>query len=241
MPKRGLPDYFNADTQVAQRLVDLTSVMAVIKGIPPIDGRGRIAYIDAFLEGLTAWVLLKGGDSSGFAVTTLGAEVPPCCALCTTGTAAGGGYSTMRKDFFTSFASKMGIEIAWNITPGDTLMIVSMHWYTSAGRLTGQAILNTDTGDIKLVTAGVDPVVANISPSIFSFAYYPIKLVCDFRTGFYSRLIVGQEEIDVSSIPLEHAAFTGIGEVITSIQVEAAGTGDETVKIGHYVLTLDEP
>lgn len=74
---RGLPDYYNPDTLVSQRVVDLTSIITAISKVTPIDGRGRMWFADTFGEGLSRWQGNAGGTGVAPVLSTELAEIAP--------------------------------------------------------------------------------------------------------------------------------------------------------------------
>lgn len=238
---RGLPDYFNPDTVVSQRLFDLHTIMAALTRLVPIDGRGRIVYFNHFDEGLSGWYSSMGGDGVAPTLSTLYAEVPPCSVQLDGGTLAGGGSSFFRTRFYEKPAPIAGLDVALAFFPQDALTYLVLQYDAAPTRYDAELRFYNATGLTQLLTPTGWVTVATVGAFETPYLWLPVKMVCDFQTGYYSRVVLGQTNYDVSANPINTQATSQAGEVFLHIQSNGQEAAASLAYVGHVILTLDEP
>jgi hypothetical protein len=72
-------------------------------------------------------------------------------------------------------------------------------------------------------------------------AYNPIKLVIDFNKGKYSRLMYGETEYNISSIPIRAIASVSSPEAFMKIKCATSTNFEAYMRLAHVILTSNEP
>ena len=105
---RGLPDYYNPNTVLAAKMIDMGQVLTGIIGINTVDGRGRITWYDNFREGTGAWIDSSAGDATPVIASIAHSEIPPCAMRLSSGTSGGAGDGKAYLETRTGKPSVMG-------------------------------------------------------------------------------------------------------------------------------------
>jgi hypothetical protein len=238
---RGLPDYYNPDTAVSQRVVDMHSILSVIMGMGQIDGRGRIQYYETFKEGLYGWELIRSGNGVDPAVTTSLAELPPVSVELNAGTLAGSGISQVNRYTNLRDLTSVGFEVSLNWGSRDSVVILYIKLQTPLHDYEATLTINSNTGLVTYLTGGVETPIATLGDLTAQAGWTPFKLVVDFTTGTYKRAVVGQTAYDLAG-PIPDGGGTLINsQLLTTLQVNSNDTVAAYVYLGHAVITTDEP
>jgi hypothetical protein len=238
---RGLPDYYNPDTAVSQRVVDMTSIMASIVRVAPIDGLGRPAFIETFGEGADRWHLDASGDAVVPVVRTQLPEITPASLYLDAGTLTGAGTCSALTQFFHPEATRFGFEVSISFIYDMGRMEVGIDVETGATEYTALWDMNIQTGALRLQVAGGMVTLDTLPWATSPYLWLPIKFAFDVSTGKYERFIMGSKRYDVSSYSMQTVPTTHAGRVFIGCQAYATGDGYNTIKLGHAILTLDEP
>ena len=98
------------------------------------------------------------------------------------------------------------------------------------------------TGDLRVWVPTEWITVGNVGYARTASApWLPLKLVADFASGTYSRLLVGQQQIDLSSYALDSAAFSLPGYAEFELRCIPGDDNSNTGSIGFVAVTVDEP
>lgn len=238
---RGLPDYYNPDTAVSQRVVDMTSIMASMVRVAPVDGLGRPAFIETFGDGAMKWNLDSGGDGVDPVVQTILPEITPASLYLDCGTLAGLGFSAALAQHYQPEATRFGFEVGISFPYDEGLFQVTIDVLTAAGEYSALWDFNIATGALRLQISGGVVTLDTIHGVTSPYLWMPVKFVFDVSTGKYERFIVGSRRYDVSTYSMGLIPGINPGRVFITLQGYATGAGFNVVKLGHVILTLDEP
>ena len=196
---RGLPDYYNPNTVLAAKMIDMGQVLTGIIGINTVDGRGRITWYDNFREGTGAWTDSSSGDATPVIASIAHSEIPPCAMRLSSGTSGGAGDG---KAYFETRLGQpyvVGCEFSLFATTANVRINLYMVYSTPTGGQRGMIIIYPSTGLIRISTGGGLLNLTNIDMSAMANAWIPLKFVMDVPNNRYWRVMVGGQEI---SIPL---------------------------------------
>lgn len=237
---RGLPDYGNPEYIAAGKASDPGALMLALRGIASVDGLGRLFLVETWGEGQVGWLSLGGGAprayvSVGYAEIAPGALVLPGSLGPTTPPAG------IMRGFYLPLLGRLGVELSLLYTIADLRYSIYCRYWTGAVRYDAEVSIDETTGDVSVNTTTGYMVVANIIPIGTDLPWVPIKLVLDYTTGSYVRLMIGQCTINLSN--LIHTTVVTIYPGYLSVQITSTDTfhGGEDARIGHVFVTLDEP
>ena len=239
---RGLPDYYNPDTLVSQRLANVEEVVTAVRKIASMDNRGRTLFFDNFNENLVGWAADVDGDGNNAVLSTAQAYIPPASALLDAGTSGEGGESWLEKHIHLGASALLGFETSYWYHEDAPQYWISMHYDLSGDGYLARLAVKPSNGDIRIYTPAGFVIVGNVGYSAGSEGVWlPIKLVGDFANGTYMRALAGQEQIDVSTYSLRTSYESLPGRATYKILGFAANAVTNDAYIGHATGTVDEP
>lgn len=238
---RGVPDYYNSGSVIAQRMIDTTQLFAAMVGIPPLDGRGRILFFDTFSKGVLGYNKYAAGDGVAPVASSETAEVPPYCVKAVAGTLPGGGESGLNKSIFIPWSTSVGIEVSFALPDPYQIVSVTTVVYTPTIGYRAALRCSPETGSVDIVTSTgvVEITTINFIPS--SYLFYPAKLVFNPQTGYFSRLIIAQREFNISQYVCPDVPSLYAGVATIDMLSQANGDDPSSMYWGHFCITVDEP
>jgi hypothetical protein len=238
---RGLPDYFNPDTIVSQRLLDVGQLFAACFGAAPIDNRGRVVWLDNFREGLAAWTGSVSGTGVLPVISNDYAFIPPGSAKLDPSDGIGAGTSILKRCLHFSYNCKMGVEVSLLKYNSAVIYSLTIASYVGGTLTYGLVKLDDTTGDLMVNNDGAWVTLDNLGIAIGSNNWVTLKVVVDFDAGTYLRLIANTKEYDLSDYVLVSLAGGSNDILLLTLTVSETAPGTGIGYIGHVVLTLDEP
>jgi len=238
---RGYPDYGNPNYQIAGTQVNLGDLILAATGFQTLDGLGRLIWFDTFRNGLGAWDNGVTGDAVAPVLYTQTVEIPPASIRMNVGTTTGLGSVEMNWYGVSTPSDRCGIELAFDFDSTDQRLEAYL-WRPDPDKVTyGRFRVRQSTGDLDIYTGGGWQNIHTISGLSTYQNYQAIKMVCDFETGYYARLISGDQLFDISAYPLP----TLVSPVTKRLWAQLYGYPETAVaayaKIGHVAITIDEP
>ncbi len=238
---RGLPDYYNPSTLVSQRIVDLAGVMSAVAKIPPLDGRGRLAYIDTFGEGPFGVQVQATGTGGVVGMDTVIAEIPPASLKAQPGTGGVNPRIIVSRSFLADTPSAMGIEVGVSSAAAVAQIQLALNYQGPVNAMTGDIYVHTGTGLIQIVHSGGTSTLTTKRVMDDPTEWVMLKLVIDFANSVFSRFLFGQTQYDLSAYTPVSAASTYPGKGDAVIRIKNDNGVQSTVRLGHLAITTDEP
>lgn len=239
---RGQPDFgMYAALNYLAGLSDMAELAVRLGSIVIFDRRGKVIDLDDFELPSLGWagvglspnyVRLDSTNSlSGIQSVLLNVE------------SALGASVYISKAFMPLPSRRVGAEIAFSRPGVKTAFILTSMNSTTDATLEAIAKIDFSTRVLSIyIAGGVWEDLATLDGfSTSKFIFYPIKLVADFDTGYYVRLIVGAVEYDITSYGLYASA--GSVTPITFIKYELKEVVEDggSIYLDNHILTMDEP
>jgi len=239
---RGLPDYYNPDTLVSQRLANVEEVVTALRGAASIDNRGRTLFLDDFNENLAGWAADVDGDGAYAVISTAQSFVPPASALLDAGTSGEGGETWLMKHVHLGASALLGLEVFCWYHEDAPQYWISIHYDLSGDGYLARLAIKPSNGDIRIYTPAGFVTVGNVGYNAGSEGVWlPIKIVGDFANGAYTRVLTGQEQIDISAYSLRTSYESLPGRATYKILGFAENAVTNLAYVGHAAGTVDEP
>ena len=238
---RGLPDYYNPDTLVSQRLANVEEVVTAVQGIANLDNRGRTLYYTHFAEGMAGWTTSKTGDGVLAVASTAEAEIDPACMLMDAGTQTGSGISVASKQFIVHDIKSAGVEVSFIYYPNMPSLLLLFSYNNGLIYVHGRVTIDENAKEIQVWDNITLTSVFTLPASTPVYGWLTLKLVCDFITPGYVRLLVGLDQIDISEYAIKTSASLQPGILNFQLSGTAQGDGVNIAYIGHVAITIDEP
>jgi hypothetical protein len=238
---RGLPDYQRPSMSISQKVIDLSALLVAISGVPLIDGRGRLYYLDNFRNGIAGYTTVVVGDGVAGALATTLSEVEPNSVNINGGTTGGGGSSEFGRGWIIDVSGRIGLELGVRIAITNQTFQVKINFSTAAALLTARVTMNPTTRVISVFTPTGEVTFSASEATFIANTWTTIKLVADFDLGYYVRFILNGVEYDLTAYQVRTAAGPTAGLLWTSAIVTPTINFAAQTRIGHWALTVDEP
>lgn len=241
---RGLPDYGQASKQYAiAGMADLGEAVARLNSINIFDRKGFTIWQDDFEAPVLRWYPTSGGAGANPILSTAIALSGVQCVYLNA-PAGVGSYSQIGHTFPVVRLGNFGMEFAINgftKTPGYFRAIV--HYANGVTQHYAELRYDTNARTMSIVTpAGVQLIATNIwMENILRWYFLPIKLVIDIDNNLYIRLVVGPEEVDLSSHSLNLLAPATSRFIWVYLTVIASAADDMWMYLDNFIHTQAEP
>lgn len=239
---RGLPDYYNPDTLVSQRLANVEEVVTAIQKIGNIDNRGRTLFFDPFNENFSGWVI-NYEDYAAFPVISTGqAFIPPASAYLDAGKTGDDSNSRLTKIIQLGASARLGFETSYWYHKDAGYLCVDLRYDLAGADHFARLDVLPASGVVRIWPPTGLVTIGNVGYNAWEEgAWLPIKLVADFATGRYVRVLIGQEQIDVSAYALNTTIVAVAGRAEFRLVCYPANAETNLCYIGHAAGTVDEP
>ncbi len=167
------------------------------------DRRGEVLWYDIFERGVAGWTEETGGNDGTVRVTADRPLIGGFAALLSTPSSAGVNIA-MTRYLNPSKVGKWGIEVAFApITIFDTFDI-EMNWIDGTNIWYGSIRVDHDAEDVSyLTTLTTWTKIADLEMiPMATVMYNRIKLVCDFESENFERIMINQTEYDLTDIAM---------------------------------------
>jgi hypothetical protein len=259
---RGTQDGRIETFTIGKQVSDLGSVYSMLLGFSPLEGTGRVIYLDTFKNGLGSWFLSKVGTGLLPALySTVDGTIfmPPNSVRFDSGNVASDKSIMTRNIFLRRFfytggnqiiplvsTYKLGFEtvlMSAAAFASDFFITIDFAPEPNAYAWVAQLRFTASNGKWALRTtsgAFVNINDASSTPLLPTNSWMQIKIVADFLTGQYARLFIGDQVYDISSVSMDvstNAARLATYQIRTSNFGSIAG---EYMHIGYVLLTKDD-
>jgi len=244
----GLPDYA-APAPLGQvsigpvhTLTDVAELAARLGSIVTYDRRGYVVDFDTFDEPILRWDIALIGASSYAQLDSTYASSGFQCLRMHTGPDLGDSVR-IDKGFRQSASSRLGAELAFCMPSTNCLLWIWLENYDGVNYR--QALLQVDIGNhrIWIQDQNLDMQLVGDPGIIFRkpFVFHTIKLVADFKTEKYVRLLYDRLEYDISGYSI-YKTPSGLGPnvlITANLTNLLAGGGD--IWADNLIFTQVEP
>ena len=239
---RGTPDGRIVSGLYAAQETDLAAIYSMLWGFSPIDGRGRVVYLDTFNNGLNGWVASKTGAGVVPTVITPTSYVysPPNCVSLNPGTTTND-QSLITREAFAGKSKRIGVEIGFSFNSGFQPYVTCDYNPVGLPARWGNIYFNQTNGTWSVRQAGGTRYTFYTPGVPVNTMLMQIKFVMDFETGYYVRAFIGDYDFDLSGIQLDTSSSTVDGLLGSSVINVSKGAGASAMQLGYFLLTKDEP
>ena len=238
---RGLPDYYNPDTLVSQRLANVEEVVTAVQGLANLDNRGTTLSFEHFAEGLSGWNTLKTGNGVLAVASTAEALIEPACMLLNSGTDSGGGTTTAQKRLNVRDVKKAGFEFSFHYRTIAAKLSAGFGYSNGTKWYHGSVIIDRSAKVIQITDDLTPTTIVSLPTAPLAGDWLIVKLVIDFENAAYVRLLVGQTQFDISEYALYDTADANAGFLRAQFVTDAFDDSSNYAYIGHVAITIDEP
>jgi len=204
------------------------------------DRRGQLLYQDNFAGGLAPYRTSAAG--TGAAVTISGDHAYRggfSCRLLTGNTS--GNTSFIQRAMQGPANWHLGAEFSWAIGNVNVIPEVQIVGNKAGTVYTAKARYHYDDGKLQIWVSSAWHDVDSFALAEVTDYWHVMKLVVDFDTGQYIRLLVDDEEFDISDHAIGYSAGTDYKYFYVMIANTVSGNYNRDIYVGHLVITYAEP
>ncbi len=239
----GQPDYgLYAAKKTVFGLADLGELAARLGSVVTFDRRGDVMLFDDFEDNLNKWQRAMVGIGAAIVLSNTQCRNGSRSVKVTSGNVIGNA-STLTRFMAYPVVSKMGFEISFTYHAN----FLSLEWiftlYDGTNYHQGRIKYTDATGALSYQdSAGAYQVIVDgLSLYNLDFLFHTIKMVVDFTTDKYARLILNNIEYDLSDYGLYAPADAGRPRVQTQLRVITATAANNSMYYDDAIWTQNEP
>jgi len=239
---RGQRDYgMYAPKEVTASISDMGEVAARLGSIVTYDKRGDVVDFDNFESPILKWGKISTAGSTIIHDSTYAAsdtQSVKCETLAILNRVAG-----LWKQHYVIINQQLGVEISLRSFHERGSFILTLRYYRSGILTSAECKLDMETHKLWLLdsTNNFKEIAEVDIDQVIATSFMPIKLVADFSTGYYKRLLFGNTEYDISS-ELIYSGVTPTGDNLYIQAYFKATTLDQAIGwLDNFVLTQAEP
>jgi len=237
-----LPDYTSKwKMNKISANVDNAELAARLGSPVTFDRRGNVVWYDDF-EGTTLnWRAFGTGGATLVAIVADRSWTGSQSAKLTTGATTDDNQS-MFKQFHLPSDYKLGFEAWFDFAAVDIEVTLVATIYTGTYRHIGGLELHTSDNSISYIDAALarQPLGTMNWSGIVNHHWMPVKLVVDYASHYYVRAIVGNEEFDMSAIPMNTPLNGTRKSVLFQIEVETQSDNARCLRVDNCIFTQNE-
>lgn len=239
----GYPDYGLAQPRATvYPVTDLSEAVARLESIVTFDRRGDVVYLDSFEAGLAGCFGTLYGLGAVIDIQVGKARNGGCCAKLTTGSTLGRAARLERLQPYPAL-SNMGFEFSFTV-PVDTQSVEISLGTRAVGTVYQGAVIYDPVGEnlfYRDVAGVIQLIASSVETYTSDYCFNTIKLVVDFMTNTYVRVIVNDQSFDLTGLAVWTYAFAGSPILDCFAYVDGVAATNAVYYIDDFIITQNEP
>ena len=240
---RSGPDFgIYAAKEVTAPLADMGEVAARLGSIVTYDKRGDVVDFDNFEEPILKWLSTIAGAGSAAYLDSDSAASGCQSVKLLLGSILSADI-LLRKDIAILGSTALGLEASFAHTGYNGYLYFKI-WYRSGTAYYEASVrIDNELGIFYILdsTDNWKQIATNLFPYGGEFTYNTTKLVADFTTGYWKRLLFNNTEFDLSSEALYSVPDTSTPEIVLTLEVENKFADSNPVWLDDVIWTQAEP
>jgi len=222
-------------------LQDMGELAARLGSVNVFDRRGETVFYETFDHGLSGWITNISGVGSSVSISASHIHRHPYTAKLVCGT-TGNKFALIQKRVGGINTKRVGLEVCWCLNLGDNLIICGLDVNDGVTNFSGAVDFNgvTNIWRVQDENGVMQPVFTKPMEVGNSFIFIPVKIVMDVETGYYVRLLISDDNVDISNLKIKsQAVATAINY---SALIENLGDGSTLTElyVAHIIITANE-
>jgi hypothetical protein len=221
--------------------IDEAELAARLEGLSTMDRRGNLSWCDDFeAAAFSNWLNVPAAGGSIALATDRSWRGNQ--SLKTVTAALIGSQNPIEKSFCLSVEHTIGAEFMFLITTGKPLVRFTFTGYTGDLRFSASVRYNHNTNVLEYEdSAGVwqDLLIADQVTTLYETWFY-LKLVVDWATGEFKRIIFCSTEYDMTGIPMISVPDVSLKIMDVWLYSTAQTAAAATVYFDNFILTQNE-
>lgn len=239
----GTPDWgVTAGRVTVYQLTDLAEHAVRLGSIDSHDRRGDVIFLDDFEDGIRKWDVSSASGATALLVPSMARARGGAFSLrMVTGTAAPTIAMAIYRDQFPTL-SALGLEISFTIPSGTAFFLAEFRFFNGTSLFTPAWQYSPATDEFRFRNSlGIMTLLANPILNTNDRIFHTVKMVVDFVTNLYSRIILN-----------ERIFTTGLGappstpdatnpQLEVRLQLDVGVAGAQTSYVDDVIVTQNEP
>ena len=205
------------------------------------DRRGTTIWMDGFEHAILTWNNDGIGAGGSAALSTAAARNGDTSCKIVTGAVAGNEWYIQKRGNYPAL-SQIGCETSLCIISNDGLYEIHLHIRSTGGLYRGAVRYKKSDNTWYVMDAGgvFRAVSAEGEVSDDTYHFTTAKLVIDYDTKKYVRLMVADNTWDISAYTMRYQPLGGIPYIGVQLRCEAETNNAVTVYVDDVIVTQDE-
>jgi len=238
---RGQADFgMYAAKETVSGLADLGELAARLKSPVTFDRRGDVLWLDDFEGTEGKWILSGTGTGKAYAHSAESARYGLCSMKLTAGDAATN-HAQMATSLPYPVLSKIGMEISFTYNAGFGEYLWTFRLYDGSDYYEGRVRFTWSTLAWEIDDHGTWRLLKTGSLTQATYLYHTIKIVLDFTTKKYVRVILNEVEYDVSAYSLATDDSIASAQLRAEIRVTNRSAENMSAYFDSFIVTQNEP
>jgi len=209
------------------------------------DRRGNVVFMDNFDEPVLKWSPISFGAGSSVALSTLYSRVAGNSVKLAVGTGLNF-YAAIYKYLPLPIESKLGMEASFTIPIDIDRLGISFVLYTGNEKHESGLFYSRTADKLYLFNVAIGTptsvVASDVNPFASNYLFHNIKLVIDYSTNKYLRVMLDNKEYDVSDIGYKVTSPHPWGSsVVVGLWAINNNVGTPIVYVDDAICTQNEP
>lgn len=232
-----------APTATIFQLPDMGELAVRLGSIDRFDRRGNVVFMDDFESGLsTRWSSVFSAPGDAPAIYTSTARSGLCsCRIQSPGTGVNPAYILHQEPL--PVLSRLGLEMSFSFSKALGALTSSMAMYDGVNVHRASARYLPETEEVQVITTGYVwiTIASGIVLDQAIHEFHTMKVVADYKTGKYIRLILNNQEWDATTTPITIAPTVLFPRLDLMLLVENPGPIELVEYADDVILTQNEP
>ncbi len=238
---RGQPDFGTyAPKSTIAALSDMSELAARLDSVVTHDRRGDVIHIDDFEGTEGKWESTGTGSGKAMALSADTARSGMCSLKLTTGSSIDN-YMEARGYFAYPVLGKIGFEISYSHNGSLKQYLWTFRLYDGTQYHDAQVRFTQATILLEVNDNGVWRTVQTQSFMSKDYLFNTLKVVIDFSTKKYVRLITNNSEYDISSYSLTPTTQGTPPHIYVVMRVTTGVAANHSAYLDDFILTQNEP
>lgn len=239
----GAPDWYKYRRDSITHPVDDLAELAVRLGSITIsDRRGDVIFMDNFEHGLLHLILSTAGSGASVTPDPTTAKSGGYSAKMTTGDTANDSTQIELHMPYPTL-SRFGLEVTF--TSNNNLTRIAFGLFLHDGTTVHMAHVRyvpaTDIFEFYNDAGGWTTFATGLDLYVDTQHFHTFKLVCDFTTQKYTRVILNDTAYDLSAYGYLTGADAKLACILPVIEIRTSVNSNQTIYLDNLIITQDEP
>jgi hypothetical protein len=239
----GHPDFHRTGgTKTSFPVSDLGELAARLGSINTFDRRGDVIFMDDFEASTLKWDSSTSGAGASVARTSTFANGGTYALQLITGD-ANGNSATMQRYFPLHAKQRIGVEAGISNSADLSYIGIVLRWYDGTNYHNSNFQYEVSTGSLQVTdhTGAMTTIASGITIEPVSHLFHHIKLVVDFNSDKYVRLMIDGVEYDISHVGARTVASASGPYGYLQIAAVNGAAGNRGIIVDDVIITINEP